>query len=59
MGSDNTLGFAKLLFGQAEVLRQAYLRLKPELGLAARVLNMHVHAWFLAREEKEPEAVFD
>ena len=41
---------------EAVVLRDLHLRLEPELGFTARMLDVNVGPRFLTREEVEPEA---
>ena len=55
---DQSFDRPNLAVVQAVILRQFNLRLNPELRLAICVVHMHVEPGFLAREEKEPEAVF-
>jgi hypothetical protein len=40
---------------QAVILRQGYLRLKPEFGFSIRALHVYVTAWLFAGEEVKPK----
>ena len=56
--ADQRFGRPNLPVAQAVILRQFNRRLKPELRLPIRVMDVHMKPGFFAREEKEPEAVF-
>jgi hypothetical protein len=53
---DQPLGGSNLLLCQAMILRHGNGRLKPELRLAVRALNVYVNSGLLAREKVKPEA---
>jgi hypothetical protein len=54
---DQRLGRPNLAVVQAIILRQFNLGLKPELGFAVCVMNVHMGSGFLARKEEEAESV--
>jgi hypothetical protein len=60
MGLYQLFSVAKLLCGQAEILRQCDGRLQPVFRFSIGVADVNVHSWLLAREEKQPEcAILD
>lgn len=54
---DQRLRRPNLAVVQDVILRQFDQRLKPELSFPIGMIHVHVEPWFLAREEKEPEAI--